>query len=162
MGLTSSVGSALVLRIQTTSMQEGGTCFCMRPAKQKSSILPTLAYSNQTKKGDYQEKGRKKQTKRYPHQEEMSTQIKRRTLPIPDASTNKSLLFVRPRYSLTKRRKETVKNKNKKDSMRNQKTHTALPFLLVKIEEFKSKLLALVSLIVNLITARRDRRVTHD
>ena len=105
MGLPSSVGSALVLRIQTTSMQEGATSMRLLAAhkKQKSSILPTLAYSNQTKKGYYPEKDRKKQTKRYPHQEKMLTQIKRRTLPMPDASTNKSVVFVRQRYSLTKR-----------------------------------------------------------
>ena len=141
MGLPSSVGSALVLRIQTTSMQEGATSMRLLAAhkKQKSSILPTLAYSNQTKKGYYPEKDRKKQTKRYPHQEKMSTQIKRRTLLMPDASTNKSGVFVRQRYSLTKRRKETFKNKNKEDSMRSQKAHTGSAFLLVKIEDFKSK-----------------------
>ena len=140
MGLTSSVGSALVLRIQTTSMQEGATSMRLFAAhahrKQKVSILPTLAYSNQTKKGYYQEKDRKKQTKRYPHQEEMSTQIKRRTLPMPDASTNKSVVFVRQRYPLTKRRKETFENKKKKDSMRSQKAHTGSAFLLVKIKYF--------------------------
>lgn len=129
MGLTSSVGSALVLRIQTTTMQEGANSLRLLAAhrKQKSSILPTLAYSNQTKKGYYQEKDRKKQTKRYPHQEEISTQIKRRTLPMPDVSTNKSVVFVRQSYSLTKIRKEAFEKKNKKDS------------LLVKIEDFKSK-----------------------
>ena len=130
MSLTSSIGSALVLRIQTTSLQEGDTSMRLLGAhrKQKSSLLPTLAYSNQTKKAcalflrsknnnKAAQRYRKKQTKRYPRQEEMSTQIKRRTLPMPDASINKSVLFVRQRYSVTKIRKETFENKNKKDSM---------------------------------------------
>ncbi len=66
MGLPSSVGSALVLRIQTTSMQEGATNMRLLAAhkKQKSSILPILAYSNQTKKGYYPEKGRKKKNQK--------------------------------------------------------------------------------------------------
>ena len=122
MSLTSSIGSALVLRIQTTSLQEGDTSMRLLGAhrKQKSShCFAFLAYSNQTKKAcaKHKEKDRKKQTKKYPRQEEMSTQIKRRTLPMPDASINKSVLFVRQRYSVTKIRKETFENKNKKDSM---------------------------------------------
>jgi len=46
---------------------------------------------------------------------------------MPDVSTNKSVVFVRQSYSLTKIRKEAFEKKNKKDS------------LLVKIEDFKSK-----------------------
>ena len=162
MGLRSSVGSALVLRKRTTSMQEGATSMRLLPAHRKQKkgllkscsafslkvpiktrVLPTLAYSNQTKKGYYQEKEIKKQTKRYTHQEEMSTQKKRRTLPMPDASANKSVVFVRQRYSLTKRRTETFENKNKKDStllkpsvLTSQKAHTASAFLVVKIRAF--------------------------
>ena len=152
MGLTSSVSSALVLRKRTTSMQEGATsmrlfsCSNLRfekHRKQKSLILLTFPYSNQTKKGYYQEKDRKKQTKRDPYQEGKSTQIKRRTLPMPYASTNKSVVFVRQRYFITKRRKETFENK--KERMRlNYKSkiltaHTGSAFLMVKIEDFKSK-----------------------